>query len=94
VTGNDLKSATLILRVLTREGDDAVLAAISEELELADKYRDAQCATQSTAVVVVNGTTHRIADATSCVGENHHATCPVELAKQESWSVQDKRRSL
>ena len=94
MTGADLKNATLILRLLTREGDDAALAAIAEKLILADTYRDAQCTTQSRSVVIANGTSHRIGTATNCVGENHCANCPVELAKQESWAAQDKRRSL
>ena len=95
MTGSDLKSATLILRVLTREGDDAALAAIAEELTLADAYRDAQCVGRwsvSAHNAWIEGDGR--GPAPNCVGESHSVNCPVELAKQEWWAAQDKRRSL
>ena len=43
MTADDLAGSTLILRTLSRDGDEVALEAIREEMRAADAYRDAGC---------------------------------------------------
>jgi hypothetical protein len=67
---------------------DGAIAAIAEELTLADAYRDAKCALSGDCKEC--GSPHDL----RCVGELHVDGCAVEAAKLEWGAAQDKRRAL
>lgn len=78
VKASDLIGATLILPVPSKEGDDASLRAIQEELRRAEEYMDAVC-------MDVNG---------DCGEDGHLYECPVSVAFAMWKSAVRQRRSL
>lgn len=75
---SDLIGATLILPVPTKEGDDAELRAIVEELLRAEEYMDAEC-------MDVNG---------DCGEDGHLYECPVSSAFAMWKSAVRMRRKM
>jgi len=52
---------------------------IFEVADMAQRWREASCTTQLSVDLRNSG----VPDISGCVGENHEAQCPVELARQE-----------
>lgn len=88
MTADDLTGATLILRVQTRDGDEAALKAIREEMWCADAYRDATCDADRK-----DGTPYR-GELLECDGTDHIETCPLAMAKNAWTRAMDARRKL
>lgn len=88
MTAADLAEATLILRVPSRDGDDAALKTIREEMRCADVYRDAACDADRK-----DGTPYR-GEMLECDGTDHIEACPLAMAKYAWTRAVDARRKL